>query len=51
MRSKISLAVILVSALATSLAAGVARADDDDPAKGNFTLEQLSTTTTCISGS
>jgi peptidyl-prolyl cis-trans isomerase A (cyclophilin A) len=40
MRSKISLAVILVSALATSLAAGVARADDDDPAKGQFTLEQ-----------
>jgi len=40
MRSKISLAVILVSALATSLSAGVARADDDDPAKGQFTLEQ-----------
>ena len=40
MRSKISLAVILVSALATSLSAGVARADDDDPAKGKFTLEQ-----------
>jgi len=40
MRSKISLAVILVSALATSLVAGVARADDDDPAKGQFTLEQ-----------
>jgi len=40
MRSKISLALILVSALATSLAAGVARADDDDPAKGHFTLEQ-----------
>ena len=40
MRSKISLAVILVSALATSLAARVARADDDDPAKGQFTLEQ-----------
>ena len=40
MRSKISLAVILVSALATSLATGVARADDDDPAKGKFTLEQ-----------
>ena len=40
MRSKISLAVVLVSALATSLAAGAARADDDDPAKGKFTLEQ-----------
>jgi peptidyl-prolyl cis-trans isomerase A (cyclophilin A) len=40
MRSKISLAVILVSALATSLVAGVARADDEDPAKGQFTLEQ-----------
>jgi peptidyl-prolyl cis-trans isomerase A (cyclophilin A) len=40
MRSKISLAVILVSALATSLAARVARADDEDPAKGQFTLEQ-----------
>jgi peptidyl-prolyl cis-trans isomerase A (cyclophilin A) len=40
MRSKISLAVILVSALATSFAGSVARADDDDPAKGKFTLEQ-----------
>jgi len=40
MRSKISLAVVLVSALATSLAARVARADDEDPAKGQFTLEQ-----------
>src|SRR3954470_21861556 len=37
MRSKTSLAILFVTTL---LAAGVARADDDDPAKGHFTLDQ-----------
>ncbi len=40
MRSKIWLTLLAVSALTTSLASRVARADDDDPAKGKFTLEQ-----------
>ena len=40
MRSKIWLTLLAVSTLTTSLAARVARADDDDPAKGKFTLEQ-----------
>ena len=36
MRSKIALA----SLLALSLLGAVARADDEDPAKGKFTLEE-----------
>ena len=40
MRSKISFALLALSTLTTLPAAGVARADDDDPAKGQFTLEQ-----------
>ena len=40
MRSKIWLTLLALSTLTTSLAARVARADDDDPAKGKFTLEQ-----------
>jgi peptidyl-prolyl cis-trans isomerase A (cyclophilin A) len=42
MRSKMTFAALSLLACSTLLAAGarVARADDDDPAKGNFTLEE-----------
>ena len=40
MRSKIPFAVLVLTMSTTLLAAGVARADDEDPAKGKFTLEQ-----------
>jgi len=40
MRSKPALAVLTLSASITLLAARTARADDDDPAKGHFTLDQ-----------
>jgi peptidyl-prolyl cis-trans isomerase A (cyclophilin A) len=48
MRSKIPLAVLALTMSTTLLAARVARADDDDPAKGKFTLEQA---TKGVSGS
>ena len=40
MRSKTWLGFFGLSTLTTLFAAGVARADDDDPAKGHFTIEQ-----------
>ena len=40
MRSKMPLAVLVLTMSTTLLAARAARADDDDPAKGKFTLEQ-----------
>jgi peptidyl-prolyl cis-trans isomerase A (cyclophilin A) len=40
MRSKLPLAVLALSMSTSLLAARVARADDEDPAKGKFTLEQ-----------
>ena len=40
MRSKIPFAVLVLTMSTTLLATGVARADDEDPAKGKFTLEQ-----------
>jgi peptidyl-prolyl cis-trans isomerase A (cyclophilin A) len=40
MRSKLPFAVLALSMSTSLLAARVARADDDDPAKGKFTLEQ-----------
>ncbi|HMF40549.1 MAG TPA: peptidylprolyl isomerase [Polyangia bacterium] len=48
MRPKTSLAFLGLSTLTTLLAAGIARADEDDPAKGNFTIEQA---TKGVSGS
>ena len=40
MRSKMPLAVLVLTMSTTLLAARAVRADDDDPAKGKFTLEQ-----------
>jgi peptidyl-prolyl cis-trans isomerase A (cyclophilin A) len=40
MRSKMPFAVLVLTMSTTLLAARVARADDEDPAKGKFTLEQ-----------
>jgi peptidyl-prolyl cis-trans isomerase A (cyclophilin A) len=48
MRSKMPLAVLVLTMSTTLLAARAVRADDDDPAKGKFTLEQA---TKGVSGS